>query len=355
MYVIGIHLALPLDRGIIQSAKHDFLDVGARTIACALLSIPVLILAWANLPRRPLLYGIISIVFTTLIQGLSFPIMSSAMRSIIYLRQIDLDVLVVISTLTAYVFSVVSFAFEVAGRPFSSPFFETTALLVTLIFLGRTISAATRRSTVSTIRALQRLQPQDVLFLSDKDAPPQPLDSRLLCYGDIIRVLPETRIATDGLVISGSSDADESSVTGESVAVPKQKGSRVIAGTLNLGGVLDVQITQLLHENSLSRITSLVNQAHNSRSAVQDLADKLSAIILPTVAVVACITFLVWILIGRYVRHQSSASSVVEALTYAIAVLVVSCPCAIGLAVSLHSLCCHFISHVALSCDSPFN
>ncbi|KAG1738850.1 heavy metal translocatin, partial [Suillus paluster] len=316
-------------------ATHDLIDVGVRTIACAVLSIPVLILAWSNLPYQPVLYGSISVGFTTLIQVFAFPIVSSACRSIIYLRQADMSVLVAISTLTAYVFSVVSYAFEVAGRPFSSPFFETSALLVTLIFLGRTISAATRRSTGSALRELRRLQPTDVILLSGENELPQSLDSRLIFYGDIIRIPPETRIATDGLVVSGSSDADESSVTGESVAVPKQKGNRVIAGTLNLSGTLDVQVTQLVHENSLSRITALVKQAQSSRSPVQDLADKLSAIILPVAACSACIAFLVWVIVGRYVYHYSTTSSCVDALTYLIAILVVSCPCAIGLAIPM--------------------
>jgi cation transport ATPase len=212
-------------------ATRDLLLVGARTITCALLSIPVLVFAWADLPHRPVLYGGISVGLTTLIQALAFPIFSSAIRAILYLHQLDMNVLVSVSTLMAYIFCVVAYGCEVAGKPFSAPFFETNALLITLIFLGRTVSAATRRSTGSALRELQGLQPANVL-LCEGEAPPQDLDSRLLYYGDVIRIPPETRIATDGLVISGSSDADESSLTGESVAVPKEPGSRVIAGTL---------------------------------------------------------------------------------------------------------------------------
>jgi Cu2+-exporting ATPase len=318
-------------------ATQDLIVVVVRTTTCALLTVPVLVLAWANLPHRPVLYGGIAVGLTTLIQGLAFPLFSSAFRSIFYLRQADMSVLVSISTLTAYVFSVVAYAFQVAGQPFASPFFETNALLVTLIFLGRTISAATRRSTGSALRELPRLQPPNVLLLSEAEKTPsqvQSLDARLLHYGDVIRVPPETRIATDGLVVRGSSDTDESSVTGESAAVSKQVGSRVIAGTLNLGGTLDVQVTKLVYENSLARIVGLVRQARASRSPMQDLSDRLSAVILPAAAVSACVAFLVWGLVGRYVRHDSATRAAVNALTYAIAVLVVSCPCAIGLAVS---------------------
>jgi cation transport ATPase len=325
---------------------RDLIVVAVRTISCAILSIPVLVLAWADLPHRPTLYGGISVGLTTLIQGLAFPLISSAFRSIVYLRQVDMSVLVCISTLTAYVFSVVSYAFQVADKPFASPFFETTALLVTLIFLGRTISAITRRSTGSALRELQRLQPANILLLPSVEktsSEPQELDSRLLHYGDIIRILPETRIATDGLVIRGSSDADESSVTGESGVVSKQPGSRVIAGTLNLGGTLDVQVTKLIHENSLARISALVRQARASRSPTQDLSDKFSAVILPAAAISAGIAFLVWVMVGLYVRDDTATDATVNALTYAIAILVVSCPCAIGLAVSLLAPSQYFI------------
>ncbi|KAF8870201.1 E1-E2 ATPase-domain-containing protein [Infundibulicybe gibba] len=303
-----------------RDVLDEFSKFAARMAACAVLTIPVLVFAWADLPPRPVLYGGICVGLTTLVQALAFPIFSTAIRAIVYLRQADMSVLVSVSTLVAYLFSVISYAFQTAGRPFAEPFFETSTLLVTLILLGRTVSAATRRSTGSALRELQRLQPPNVLLLTPGEKAPlaRSLDSRLLYYGDIIRIPPETRFATDGLVVSGSSDADESSLTGESVAVPKEPGSRVIAGTLNLGGTLDIQVTRLVHENSLAHITALVKQAGSSRSPTQDLSDKLSAIILFAACASACIAFLVWALVGRYaLRHPATPRL---------------CPCAIGLA-----------------------
>jgi P-type E1-E2 ATPase len=111
--------------------------------------------------------------------------------------------------------------------------------------------------------------------------------SRLLHYGDIIRIRADTRIPTDGLVVDGSSEVDQSSTTGESLPTPKSPGSAVIAGTLNLNGQLDIQVTRLLHENSLARIAGLVKLAQASKSRFQDVADRVSAIILPVAAVVA--------------------------------------------------------------------
>ncbi|PVF91750.1 heavy metal translocatin [Serendipita vermifera] len=314
-----------------DGATRDLIVVAIRTIISATLTIPVLVLAWAKLPHRPVLYGAISLGLTTIIQGLAFPIISSAVRSIIYLRQADMNVLVSVSTLTAYVFSVISYSFETAGKPFSTPFFETSSLLVTLIFLGRTISAMTRRSTGSALNELLKLQKNEVLLAVDEEKEAEPLDSRLLYYNDVIRILPNTHFATDGIVIKGESDVDESSITGESALVYKSSGSRVIAGTVNGVGTLDIQVTRLVHENSLSQIVSLVKQAQSSRPPIQNLIDKLSAIILPAAAISASIAFLVWALILRFAQHRSNTFASVEALTYAIAILAVSCPCAIGL------------------------
>jgi Cu2+-exporting ATPase len=111
----------------------------------------------------------------------------------------------------------------------------------------------------------------------------------LLHYGDLLRVRPDSRIPTDGIVIFGIGEVDESSATGESLPAPKQPGSAVKAGTLNLNSVLAIQVTQLAHENSLARVTDMVLQAQSSRSRYQDVADRLAAVILP-VAVVAAVS-----------------------------------------------------------------
>ncbi|KAJ6549781.1 hypothetical protein B0H19DRAFT_1264690 [Mycena capillaripes] len=144
---------------------QDLRRIALRTLLIIVLAIPVLVFAWAPLPERPLAYGIVSVVLTTLIQLAAFPILSSSVRSIIFLRTVDMSVLVSVSTLSAWIFSVVSFAFEVAGKPFAAPFFETAALLVALIYVGRLVQALTRRATTSAIRALQQLQPSNVILV----------------------------------------------------------------------------------------------------------------------------------------------------------------------------------------------
>jgi Cd2+-exporting ATPase len=131
----------------------------------------------------------------------------------------------------------------------------------------------------------------------------------------------------------GTSDVDESAVTGESLPVTKAEGSNVVAGTLNLGGTLDIKVTRLAHENSLSTIARLVEEAQSSRAPIQDIADRIASYIIPTTLVIASVTFFCWVLINHFVRHRRASSSSLDALTYAIAVLVIACPRAIGLAI----------------------
>lgn len=173
-----------VDADLIQKAQdrvtQDFKSVGLRTIAIIILAIPVLILAWAPLPRNPIAYGAASVGLTTLIQGLAMPIVMSSVRSILFLHQADMAVLITVSTLTAYIFSLVAFGLEVAGTPFAEPFFETTALLIPLIYLGRFIQASCRKSAKSTVAALQQLQSKEVVLVvgDGSSAIEQPLDIR---------------------------------------------------------------------------------------------------------------------------------------------------------------------------------
>ncbi|KAJ7069131.1 E1-E2 ATPase-domain-containing protein [Mycena amicta] len=317
--------------------SKDLRRIALRTLGIILLAIPVLILAWAPVPGSSLAHGLSSVILTTLIQLIAFPILASSVRFIIFMHAVDMSVLVSVSSLSAWIFSLVSFAFEVAGKPFADPFFETFALLLALVHIGRLVQAATRYATRSAIRELQQLQPTEIILVEQvgTSTVERVLDARLLYYGDIVRLGPASRIPTDGMVVAGSSAVDESFVTGESIPGAKQVGSSVTAGTLNLDGALDIQVTQLIHENYLVRIARLVHQAQATRSRFQNLADKFSAVVLPVSVACSAIAFVVWFLVNKYGRHMASTPSAVSGLTFALAILIVSCPCAIGVAVPL--------------------
>ena len=158
--------------------------------------------------------------------------------------------------------------------------------------------------------------------------------NRLLYFDDIIRILPDTKIPTDGVVVHGTSAINEAAINSESVPVAKAIGSIVHAGTLNTDGIFNIQVSRLLHNNSLSNVVNLVKLAQASRSQLQDLTDKLAAIILPVALSVAVLSFIVWLLVNRYIRDRPWGTCVAEAFTYLIAVMASSCPCALALAVS---------------------
>ncbi|KAI9822884.1 MAG: hypothetical protein M1832_002909 [Thelocarpon impressellum] len=323
---------------------HSALGAGAShvrktaymTTLSAILTIPVLVLAWAPLVPRDIHYGAVSLALATIVQVVvAGPFYPSALRSLVFTGVIEMDLLIVLSTTTAYVFSVVSFAYEVAGRPLSTgSFFETSTLLVTLIMLGRLVSAVARQKAVESI-SVRSLQSTTALVMGPDGSEASEVDARLLQYGDVLKVAPESCLPTDGTVLSGASEVDESLVTGESRPVEKRAGSSVIAGSVNGSGALIVRLTRLPGENTISEIAGMVDAAKFSKPKVQELADRVAGYFVPIVLALTIVTFSIWVGVGMAVREQSGASAVVQAITYAVSVLIVSCPCAIGLAVPM--------------------
>jgi heavy metal translocating P-type ATPase len=316
------------------SGKRHLHKTAYTTLVAIFLTIPVLVLAWAPLPPKPVPYGAVSLALATIIQfGIAGPFYSSALRSLIFARVMELDLLIVLSTSTAYTFSVVLYAYQVEGRALPIQFFfETSTLLVTLIIVGRLVSAFARQRAMESI-SIRSLQPTTALLTDTDGVVATEIDARLLQYGDMFKVMPDSCVATDGTVISGMSEVDESMVTGEAMPVQKSPGSFVIAGSLNGPGALLVRLFHLPGDNTISEIATMVDEAKFSKPRLQDLADHVSGYFVPVILALTLITFVVWIAVGKLIRHQASA--VVPAVTYAISVLIVSCPCAIGLAVPM--------------------
>jgi Cd2+-exporting ATPase len=329
-----IQLAAPcLDPALEAGGKH-VRHVGYMTLLSACLTIPVLVMAWAPLPPRELEYSSASLALATLVQVfIAGPFYPKALKAFVFSRVIEMDLLIVLSTTAAYVFSVVSFGYLAAGRPLSTgEFFETSTLLVTLIMVGRWVAALARQKAVESI-SIRSLQTSTAILVSNEEE--VEIDARLLQYGDIFKVTPDSRIPTDGTVVSGSSEVNESMITGESMPVEKHTGCAIIAGSVNGPGVLLVRLTRLPGDNTISTIAGMVDQAKLSKPKIQDLADRVASYFVPVVVVLTIITFCIWVAIGIAVRKQSGSEATIQAITYAITVLIVSCPCAIGLAVPM--------------------
>jgi Cu2+-exporting ATPase len=310
--------------------------MGYMTLLSIVLTVPVLVLAWAPLPERELAYGSASLVLASLVQFIiAGPFYPKALKSLVFSKVIEMDLLIVLSTTAAYVFSVVSFGYMVADQPLSTgEFFETSTLLVTLIMVGRFVAAHARQKAVESI-SVQSLQTSTATLVDERGTDDRDIDVRLLQHGDFFKVAPHSKIPTDGTVVLGSSEVDESMITGESMPMEKHVRSTVIAGSINGSGTLVIRLTRLPGDNTISLIAAMVDQAKLSKPKIQDIADRVASYFVPVVVVLTVVTFVIWIAIGITVRNQPGSEAATTAITYAITVLIVSCPCAIGLAVPM--------------------
>ncbi|NRG17236.1 copper-translocating P-type ATPase [Rhizobiales bacterium] len=232
----------------------------------------------------------------------------------------NMDVLVTLGTSAAYgysLFQIIALGPQHAGHLY----FEASAVILTLILFGKLLELRAKRTTTSAIRSLMALRPDVAHRITDSGLETISVDD--LREGDRILVKPGERVPADGEILEGESELDESLITGESLPISKEPGSEVIAGTINGSGALTVRTTALDENTKLARIIRLVEAAQTGKAPVQHLVDRVSAVFVPVIVVVALVTFASWLAFGLAVD---------EAVGAAVAVLVIACPCALGLA-----------------------
>jgi Cu2+-exporting ATPase len=307
-----------------------------RTFISAILCIPVVVFSWAPLQPHPILYGAISLFLATCIQVyVGVPLYSESFRALFLQHVLDMDALVALSSTIAYSFSLFAFAMQAVGHEFSPPFFETPTLLLTLISFGKLILAYSCRRATSVLDGLGRLQPDFVQRVLADGTTIAVTHVDLIQPQDVLRVSSNTLIPTDGFVLRGSTQVDESALTGESLPVEKAPGAPLTAGTRNMTHSIDMEVSRAPAENTLSEFASLVTQLQEARPPIQDLADRVASFLAPVILGMAVIVFVIWIVIGLRVRGEHLARASLVALQYTIAVLIVSCPCAIVLCVPM--------------------
>ncbi|KAK5629525.1 hypothetical protein RRF57_005240 [Xylaria bambusicola] len=331
---LQVALAPPRKDQQLASGRKRFIKLLVQTTASFVFTIPVLVLAWGETRVEEHTKAIVSLVLASLVQFLAVPVFyKPALQSLILHGMLELDMLVVVAITAAYIYSIVAFGYLVSGRPLeTASFFETSSLLISLIMLGRLVASYARIRAVASV-SVRSLQANTATLV--ENGLERDIDSRLLQFGDIFKVTPHSRIPTDGIVISGASEVDESMVTGESLPINKGPGADLIAGTTNGSGTLVVQLTRLPGKNTITDIAKLVEDASSSRPRVQEIADRVASWFLPTVLTIAIAVFIIWTVVGIKVRNQTGGEAVATAITYAVAVLAVSCPCGLGLAVPL--------------------
>ncbi|MEC1715898.1 heavy metal translocating P-type ATPase [Schinkia azotoformans] len=239
-------------------------------------------------------------------------------------KSANMDVLVALGTSAAYFYSVY-LAVQTFGSNAHSVglYFETSAVLITLIILGKLFEAKAKGRSSEAIKKLMGLQAKNATVLRNGEEAIIPLEE--VVSGDILLVKPGEKIPVDGEIIEGSSALDESMITGESVPIDKTVGDTVIGATINKNGFLKIKATKVGKETALSQIIKIVEEAQGSKAPIQRLADSISGIFVPIVVGIAVITFLVW-------YFWVDPGNFAEALENLIAVLVIACPCALGLA-----------------------
>ena len=231
----------------------------------------------------------------------------------------NMDVLVAMGSSAAYFYSLAVLLLpSVSGHVY----FETSALIITLIKLGKMLESRAKGRTSEAIKKLMGLRPKTARVIREGIEQDVPVES--VQPGDIVVVRPGERLAVDGVVVEGHSAVDESMLTGESLPVDKGPGDEVIGGTINKQGLLKFEATRVGAETALAQIIRLVEEAQGSKAPIQRLADRVSAVFVPAVIAVALITFLAWYFIGGV--------GFTESMLYMVAVLVIACPCALGLA-----------------------
>jgi Cu+-exporting ATPase len=231
----------------------------------------------------------------------------------------NMDVLVAMGSSAAYFYSVAVLLFPGIG---GHVYFETSALIITLIKLGKMLEARAKGRTSEAIKKLMGLRPKTARVVRDGIEVDVPVES--VGLGEVVVVRPGERLPVDGVVIEGHSAVDESMLTGESLPVDKKPGDEVVGGTINKQGLLKFEATRVGAQTALAQIIRLVEEAQGSKAPIQRLADRVAAVFVPVVIATALITFLAWLLVGGVGFTQS--------MIYMVAVLVIACPCALGLA-----------------------
>ncbi len=307
----------------------EYLNLRNRFVFAAILSAAVLVLTYAEF--IPVLQTIPTQINWIILFVLTTPVLFwagsrffvgawSAFRH----HAADMNTLIALGTGAAYLYSTVAtFLPGVLPAALRAVYFDTTAIIVALILLGQMLEARAKGQTNEAIRKLMGLQAKTARVVRDGEEVDIPIEEMLV--GDVVIVRPGEKIPVDGIVREGTSTVDESMITGESLPVSKKLGDEVIGATLNKTGSFRFQVTKVGKDTALSQIIQLVQQAQGTKAPIQRMADVISGYFVPTVILIAIWSFALWFIFGPQPQF-------VHALVSAVTVLIIACPCALGLA-----------------------
>jgi len=296
-----------------EEENPELVDMTRRFWTASALTVPIVVLGMIEL--NPLAQAILA---TPVVIWAGWPILERGWASVLN-RSLNMFTLISIGTITAYVYSCVA---VLEGLPV---YFETAAVITALVLLGQVLELRARSRTGAAIKALLGLVPKTARRIesdgSERDVPLEQIQ-----VGDKLRVRPGEKIPVDGIVLEGYSSVDESMISGEPIPVEKTEGMKVIGGTINGTGGLVIRAERVGHDMLLSQIVAMVAQAQRSRAPIQRLADVVSSYFVPAVLIIAIATFIIWFVFSGAENRLSIA------ILNTVAVLIIACPCALGLA-----------------------
>jgi len=309
----------------LNKAKNDnYKRLQKKVVGAIIFAIPLFVIGmfFMDMPHSEWIMWILS---TPLIFYFGNQFFIGAYRQIKH-KSANMDTLVALSTGTAYLYSVFVVVYPLfvdAKGVHTHVYFEASGIVITFILLGKSFEEKAKEKTSYALKKLMRIQPKTATIVKNKERIDVPISQ--INLGDIVFVAPGERIAVDGEVTLGNSYVDESSITGESIPVEKKRGKKVFAGTINQRGNFMFIAEKIGRDTMLSQIIKIVEEAQSSKISVQKLVDKISSIFVPIVVGIAILSFIIWIIF-------SSENSFSNAIVSFVTVLVIACPCALGLA-----------------------
>jgi Cu+-exporting ATPase len=316
--------------------EKEIKTLWTKFIISAVFGIPLLYLAmgsmiwWLPFPiphalepmQYPLVYAIAQIILTLPVVAAGYRFYTVGFKALIQ-RSPNMDSLIAIGTSAALIYSFYS-TYQIAAGNFNAVeglYFETAGVIITLILLGKSLEAVSKGKTSEAIKKLMGLAPKTAIVIHDGAEIEVPIDE--VEIGDVILVKPGDKIPVDGEVVEGHTSIDESMLTGESIPIDKKAGDKVYAASINKNGMIKFKATKVGGDTALAQIIKLVEDAQGSKAPIAQMADIVSGYFVPIVVVIAILAFAAWLIAGE---------SLVFALTIFISVLVIACPCALGLA-----------------------
>jgi Cu+-exporting ATPase len=319
-----------------EAQQHEFVELRRKAIVSGVAGAIAMFAPMALMSVVPMrAMNVALLVLTVAVMGWAGRHFYTRAWSAFRHHSADMNTLIAVGTGAAFAYSLIATAapgFFVRRGVAPDVYYEAVIIIIALILTGNAFEARAKRATSAALRALASLQPTSARLARGEGARAQELDVPVadVRHGDVVVVRPGERLPTDGEVLSGESAVDESMLTGESAPVAKKAGDRVIGGTINRTGGLRYRATTLGADSVLAQIVRLMRDAQGSRAPIQNLADRISGVFVPVVVSIAIATFVVWFVAADL---AGATAPVVKAFAAAVAVLIIACPCAMGLAV----------------------